>query len=1341
MRRLLRLVATLLITSSTPHAGHSQPTPDVPPALAPWRNWVLYGEEFRSCPVRNGTPPGQSANHVCAWPGALSVEVGAASAKFEQSWNVYADTWVPLPGNAQLWPADIMVGGSSEPVVLRDGRPMLRLTRGTHRISGAFAWSMRPASIPIPAETGLVSLRLDGAAVPNPQLEGSTLWLGLRPEAEVEEDRLDVVVHRRLDDSLPMRLETRVALDVAGQGREVTLEGAAIAGFVAESLGADLPAQLTPDGRLRVQVRPGHWQITLVAHAAAPPTMLARPPAATPWPSDEIWSFAPEPRLRLAALEGAEAVDAARSGVPADWQNLPSYSVVAGQSVNVVERSRNDAMQANRLVLSRNLWLDFDGGGFTARDRVSGRMTSGWRLDMAAPYVMTMAAIDDDSLLVTQGAEPGLQGVELRATDVDLTTTARLTRGAAPVTGYRESFDGVMTTLHTPPGYRLVAASGADRADGAWLERWRLLDVFLVLIITVAVGRLFGPLAGGLALLALVVAFHEPDAPRWTWLNVVVAAALLRVAPEGKLRNFTRRYRWLSIAVLVLLLVPFTIGQLRLALHPQLELPVLGRNIDAAASGRVEFKRVAGAPAAPPRARGNASGLQALQEQVELTGSRQIGGALSRYLPGALVQTGPGLPDWSWNQYYLGFSGPVTQQQAVRLVLFGPLIVSAWRVASVALALALLWLVAGRPRRLPAGLVRGGVAAAVVLMALGLAPARPVAAQAASEFPSQALLDELKVRLTKPAPCYPSCAEAPSATVDLRADQLTVELSLALEAPAAIPVPSAQTQWRPASITIDGAASGFLFRDATEVGWLSLSSGVHRVTLRGPLPPGDAVSLAFPLRPRRVGVTAPGWDVAGVADGRLPSGTLELTRQRSAAGGQQIGGTVFPPFASVVRTITFDIDWRVRTTVTRVAPATGAFTLPIELLMNEAVLTPGIDVAAGRATVAFGPGQGEVAWESRLPTAETLTLTAPMNASWSESWRFAVGQIWHADYDGVPSTAPEAPESSFYVPEYYPRPGESLTVSLRRPTPASGDTIAFDSVDYRREVGARASQSMLDLEYRATRGDERRLALPAGSALESVAIDGTMVPLKLDDNVLGLPITPGRHAVAIVWRDGRGPSLATHVAPVDLGGGASNVTATLRLPEDRWVLLAFGSRVGPAVLYWPELLALVVMAFALGRLALSPLRTHEWLLLGWGLSTFAWPVLALFAAWAFAMSARERMEWRHSNGRFNALQVGLGALTFAALAALLGAIPYGLLGQPDMQIVSPVGYERLAWFTDRIAGATPDAGVVSVSIWFYKAAMLAWALWLSFRLLRWLPWAWRAYNHGGLWRGRVQAPT
>jgi hypothetical protein len=95
-------------------------------------------------------------------------------------------------------------------------------------------------------------------------------------------------------------------------------------------------------------------------------------------------------------------------------------------------------------------------------------------------------------------------------------------------------------------------------------------------------------------------------------------------------------------------------------------------------------------------------------------------------------------------------------------------------------------------------------------------------------------------------------------------------------------------------------------------------------------------------------------------------------------------------------------------------------------------------------------------------------------------------------------------------------------------------------------------------------------------------------------------------------------------------------------------------------------------------------------------------------------------------------------LTIATVITLVGSIPNGLLGVPNMQISSPVAYQgALSWFSDRSDGLTPRAGVVSVSMWFYKAAMLAWALWLSFALLKWLRWAWTAFSHDGLWRGKV----
>jgi len=50
----------------------------------------------------------------------------------------------------------------------------------------------------------------------------------------------------------------------------------------------------------------------------------------------------------------------------------------------------------------------------------------------------------------------------------------------------------------------------------------------------------------------------------------------------------------------------------------------------------------------------------------------------------------------------------------------------------------------------------------------------------------------------------------------------------------------------------------------------------------------------------------------------------------------------------------------------------------------------------------------------------------------------------------------------------------------------------------------------------------------------------------------------------------------------------------------------------------------------------------------------------------------------------------------------------------------------------------PQAGTVSVPLFIYRLAMLAWSLWLVFALLRWIRWGWGCFSHGGLWRPRVR---
>jgi hypothetical protein len=352
---------------------------------------------------------------------------------------------------------------------------------------------------------------------------------------------------------------------------------------------------------------------------------------------------------------------------------------------------------------------------------------------------------------------------------------------------------------------------------------------------------------------------------------------------------------------------------------------------------------------------------------------------------------------------------------------------------------------------------------------------------------------------------------------------------------------------------------------------------------------------------------------------------------------------------------------------------------------------------------------------------------------WTEVWNFNGGYLWHAEYTGVPAT------QSTSIVGSLPRPGETLDVDLTRPEPVSGDTMAIDDLRYSLELGDRSSVARIEFTYRSTRANEHPILLPPGSELETVRIDGQLIPLELDGTLLTLPVTPGEHDIDIGWRTSVGTRLRAVIEPVDLGAGVSNMTLNLRLPRDRWTLLAFGPTLGPAVLYWAELAVFIIVAIILGKISLSPLRSHEWLLLGLGLSTFSWPVLVLFGAWVFLLSLRALRPIEGKRWAFNTVQVVLGLLTLIMLITLIGSIENGLLGEPNMHVVSPVERGTLSWFMDRSAGITPIAGVISVSLWFYKAAMLAWALWLSFALIRWLRWAWKALSTAGVWRGKVPA--
>jgi len=1416
--------ASVLMVLLLPVQGVAAAAPSVPSALAPWVPWVLADQDRRACSLAS------DATQVCAWPGRLALDLRDNGGRFTQHWVLAVEDWLPLPGDAASWPLEVSADGQAVVVVEHGGRPSVRLPAGEHTLSGRFVWPRRPDGLALPLETGMVELRLNGAVVARPRLDASgRLWLGtgvVRERLLDDPDRLSLEVIRRIDDAIPLRVTTRLMLDVSGRTREVSLGPVMLPGGIPLRIESRLPARLDDAGLLQVQLRPGRWELTLEAHHPGPVSALRLAGHPVPWPEQEVWAFAARPDLRQVEVMGAEAVDPRQTRLPRDWQRLPAYLMRSGSTLTL-EQLRRGSANADRLGLKRDLWLDFAADGFSLRDHITGSLEQSWRLDVDPALTLGQVRVGGEPRFITALAlddGPARVGVELRQGRLDLLADARFDRALRgltvrlPASGWALQFDTIYTRLHLPPGWDLLAVQGVDNLPDSWLGRWSLLDLFLVLIIAFAIGRLWGWHWGAVAFLTLALIWQEPGAPRLVWLHVLVAAALLRALPADparralvRLRSLVSLYYRAALLALAIIALPFLVAEMRDGLFPQLDKrgSLARHGLGAGLALRDEPRATtpqAGASAASSVGRaGEAARYKSMPSRLEpdsVFGANRtsIAKPLPTMDPGALVQTGAGVPDWQWRSFELSWTGPVAPDHQVRLWLLPPVVALLVAVARVALVLLLGLRLAGWPRSsappsprhqspphqsqvamaVPAWLL---AVALITPPSLGYAQAEtqsPSAAQVrtqpeaaatavrgnpkpgldatwdatghATGFPPAALLAELKRRLLEPPDCLPRCAEIAHLVLDASATELRLLLAVDAAEAVALPVPGAVDGWRALRLELDGAPLDSMRRDAEGRLLAPVPAGRHRLMLSGPLPRVAQVELPLPLRPRLVIANiAPPWQLDGVDEAGQAADQLRLLRQASTIGDGS--GSVsasafaetpsgdsgqpqmqFPPLLRVTRLLRLGLDWTVVTRVERLSPSGSPVTLRVPLIAGEAVISADRQVADDGVLVSLPPGRGKTGWRSTLQPTDRLRLVANDDPRLTERWQVEVSPLWHLSSSGVPPVH-NLSAADRWLPSWRPWPGEELELDLSRPAGVPGPTLTLDRSEYALSPGRRASEATLSLMLRSSQGGRHRIQLPDGAELIRFVIDGQSRPLALQGKALDLPLIPGSQRIELRWREPSGLATLYRPATLDLGTPGVNAETEVRLGRDRWVLWTHGPGIGPAVQFWGLLLVMTLIAALLAQLRLTPLGFVDWLLLGIGLSQVGVWIAALVALWLFALGLRRRLDEDEPAWRFNLAQVGLVLLTLAALLALLVAVQQGLLGSPEMQIAgngSSAG--NLIWYLDRSGPETLAVSVVSVSIWVYRALMLAWALWLALRLLSWLRWGWEGFAEPTLWR-------
>lgn len=1358
-----------------PIPATAQNPEDIPPTLRPWIKWVEAELPELNCPNVNGV-------RVCQWPGTLRVQVNSKEATFSLNGYLDEDGEILIPGATGIWPQDLFVNGKKALVGKRANAPIVLLKKGSFSLVGKFSWKKIPETLPLPENIGRVFLTVGGEKVPSPRInaEGQLFLKEGDAEALKETDTLRVSIFRKINDGIPLSVENRFELNVSGRGREVDLGSVLFGASVPLKIDTPLPLRIDK-GAVKIFVRPGKHIVNIHTIIPTPPKRLITPTkAASIFDKQEVWVWVPNDRVQSVELSGLTSVDSNRTSLPDEWKDKTTFLAESGNALALKMTRRGMVETApNSIQLHREIWLDLDGTGYTIRDNINGEMKREWRLDYQDVDGANLGRVNraNDGLLITKNKTTSLSGVELRESKIDLSAEVRLkdARNSFNVVGWDHDVKRLSARLHLPPGWSVFHGQGVDRISNTWMSSWTLWDLFFVFMIMLGFFQLFGWKWAMVSMLTLLLTHGHPEAPEWSWIILILTLALLRVLPNGIWRKGLIIIRSIVFLVFLTILALYANDQVMSALFPQ----VRAKSINFNPIGGMEKSFVQEESALERVSRSDQYVNEVLSElkseKPKISKKNSWSGKRNKMQqidPNAVVQTGPGLPNWSWKSWNLEWTGPVQKDQQVTLWL-----VSSWvnRVLSF-LRIIFLFLLAFVILALHDMRWFGTKKAAVkneeravkktvisiviliwILFVSGSAFAKKPPVQIEQKIVEEqtleqtishpvepqtiskpGLLNALKSRLEKSAQCPSPCIVLSKSEIGINdlTFQMEVEVSALKDSGFKLPGPSDRLILE--TIELNGEATNQI-RKEDGLTLVRIPKGTHVLRVRGTLAARDVLTLQFDesALAEFTRFKSEDWTVDGLSYRGTTDASLQLTRlNKSKTKDESESDSELPPWFTVKRNFSIGLPWTIETEITRM-DSTRPQLLKLPLLKNERLISDGFRMETSDGTtmvaVELPRGQKTIRFVSELSIQPTIKLAAATDQPWTEQWSVTCSRIWRCGFNK--SIAPiDHIKNGISSPSFFPWPGEQLEIQINRPEGVSGASSTVTNVNYTVTPGNRLLLANLSMKVRASQGGWQKITIPDGAELQKVNIDNNTVSIRPVGNVVTVPLKPGAQNIVLEWQQSWERKAFETAPPVDIGSDAVNVKTSISRGDDRWVLWAMGSPWGPAVLFWPRLLIMLLIAFGIGRIKGLPVKTYEWMILVIGLSQL--PPIALIPIVFWFLVIRWRNESPLENpSMFNLAQLAIPFITIVALGVLYAAIHTNLLINIDMQVKGANSTNRIfRWYVDRSTSALPQPTILTISDWFWRIAMLLWAVWLVVRLYKWAPWAWGSFTTGGIWK-------
>ncbi len=685
------------------------------------------------------------------------------------------------------------------------------------------------------------------------------------------------------------------------------------------------------------------------------------------------------------------------------------------------------------------------------------------------------------------------------------------------------------------------------------------------------------------------------------------------------------------------------------------------------------------------------------------------------------LQSGPAVPSWKWRTYYVYFSAPISPEHKISLILLSPQLNKILTLVRIFLlgVLVLIILKSLGFAKLLENLKKRGTFIATLLLALSLFS--PV--QATAEVPSAEILKQLEDKIANTLCTRAECAQITTAEINIVKDRFQLKLEVSSEGKSAVVVPGPLTALIPSSIKINGSAKFAANRRSDDFLVVRTENGKNLVEIEGEVGSDNAFSVTFLSNPLFIKVLAPEYLIEGL----LPSGTapdgLRFTKldvsENKTDQKKQSEKTNLPYWVLANREFNLGSRIVVKTTVERIGDLEKSFETQVPLLPAEQVISGSIRIEQNKAIVQFPAQVMEVSFQSILPFAENLTITASNSPRFNETWSVICNDHTRCTTSGIAAISHELNGQQNFL--WNPFPGEEIKIKLETLNAAEGEHLTIDNLTHNVRYGLSKLSGDIQIVLRATEQTTFKLKLENGITVEAVLLDEKQISTEAIENGVSIILSPGNHIVNLRYANNSLLGLFSKIPAITLNNQAHNISVLVTPSLDRWILWTGGSTWGPCVVFWSKMLLLCALCLLLRHFHLLKLSKFGAIFLGIGLSSVSILMMSIPLAWIIFLNIWPQLRLKLLNINRGVKLIFIISLSILAIAVFYLIVKNGLLFDPPMLITgngSSAHYFK--WFFDYSEAALPQPYIVSFPLWYWRVFSLIWSTWLVLQLLSWL---------------------